>query len=62
MAVAIRYELLETYGNPPAHGGGWIVGSDGSTAEELRQHLITLYGPRLSSIEDEEGHCLPLRL
>jgi len=51
MTASIYYQLTETYGNPPNQGGGWIVGSDGSSLQELEATLKAIYGNRLASMQ-----------
>lgn len=58
--ASLYYTLSDTYGDPPRHGGGWIVGSDGSSLAELRQDLERRYGNRLTSIDDGQAAADPL--
>ena len=47
--ASIRFRLHDLYGDPPRHGGGFLLGEPGDTHESLLAGLQARYGGRLAS-------------
>lgn len=50
--ASVKYTLTDFYGNPPAQGGGAVLGEPGDTAESLFAELARRYGDRLLSANE----------
>ena len=49
--ACVKYRLTDLYGDPPAPGGGFAIGADSESTEDLKTELLNRYGGRLLSLE-----------